>query len=48
MNVPTKKDDAKSAKVKHPAKPKGEPVDARALHERTMKRYPKTMARLGE
>ena len=46
MNVPDKK--AEKAKVKHPPKPTGEAVDARALHERTMKRYPKTMARLGE
>jgi hypothetical protein len=48
MNVPTKKDEAKQVKVKHPAKPTAEAADPRALHERTMKRYPKTMARLGE
>jgi hypothetical protein len=45
MNVQGKKDEAK---VKHPAKPSGKAADARALHERTIKRYPKTMARLGE
>ena len=48
MSVPTKKGEAKAVKVKHPAKPSGKAVDARALHERTIKRYPKTMARLGE
>lgn len=42
MNAPEKKP------VKHPPKPTDEPVDPRALVERTMKRYPKTMARLAE
>lgn len=45
MNAPMK---PTGKDVKHPAKPTGEAFDARALVERTMKRYPKTMARLAE
>lgn len=33
---------------KHPPRPRDEPIDIAALHERTMRRYPKTMARLAE
>ena len=45
MDAPKKKAEAK---VKHPPRPTGEKPDARALHERTMARFPKTMARLAE
>jgi hypothetical protein len=45
MNAPTRPE---PKPVKHPAKPTGETLDARAAVERTMKRYPKTMARLAE
>ncbi len=34
--------------VKHPPQPKGQAADARVLYQRTIKRFPKTMARLGE
>ena len=34
--------------TKHPPRPKQAEVDVRELYGRTMKRYPKTMARLGE
>ena len=44
MNAPVKPEKS----VKHPARPTGEAFDARALVERTMKRFPKTMARLAE
>jgi hypothetical protein len=33
---------------KHPPRPEKAEVDVRELYGRTMKRYPKTMARLGE
>jgi hypothetical protein len=34
--------------TKHPPRPKKAEVNVRELYERTQKRYPKTMARLGE
>ena len=45
MNAPDK---PKGKPVKHPPRPKGEEIDVEALVERTMRRYPKTMARLAE
>jgi hypothetical protein len=33
---------------KHPPRPRDEPIDIAVLHERTMRRYPIIMARLGE
>jgi hypothetical protein len=33
---------------KHPPRPRKEPIDIPALHHRTMRRYPITMARLRE
>lgn len=33
---------------RHPPRPRDEPIDIAALHERTMRRYPITMARLRE
>jgi hypothetical protein len=45
MNAPDK---PKGKPVKHPPRPRDEPIDIEALVERTMRRYPKTMARLAE
>lgn len=46
MNAPHK---PKGKPAKHPPRPREEEVvDLDALHERTMKRFPKIMARLGE
>ena len=42
MDAPRKK------KPKHPPRPRDEELDLDALHKRTMKRFPKIMARLGE
>jgi hypothetical protein len=45
MNAPHK---PQEKPVKHPPKPTGQPADVDALHERTMRRFPKIMARLAE
>lgn len=45
MNAPHKPE---TKPVKHPARATGEKLDARKAVDRTMKRYPKTMARLAE
>lgn len=45
MNAPDK---PKGKPVKHPPRSRDEPIDIEALVERTMRRYPKTMARLAE
>jgi hypothetical protein len=34
--------------VRHPPRPRDDELDLDALHERTMKRFPKIMARLGQ
>jgi len=44
MNAPSKPEKP----VKQVAKPSAEPFDAAKMHERTMRRFPKVMARLGE
>jgi hypothetical protein len=44
MNAPSKP----PKPVKHPARPTGKVADADELHERTMRRFPKIMARLAE
>ena len=44
MNAPSKPEKP----AKHISKPSDEPFDAAKLHERTMRRFPKVMARLGE
>ena len=44
MNAPAKPE----KKPKHPPRPSGKAPDADELHERTMKRFPKIMARLAE
>lgn len=33
---------------RHPPRPRDEPIDIAALHERTMRRYPVMLARLRE
>jgi hypothetical protein len=45
MNAPDKPE---GKPVKHPPRPAGEEIDVDKLVERTMRRYPKTMARLAE
>jgi hypothetical protein len=44
MNAP----DKPMKPVKHPPRPRDEELDLDALHDRTMKRFPRTMARLGQ
>ncbi|HYJ83786.1 MAG TPA: hypothetical protein VEW26_13210 [Allosphingosinicella sp.] len=41
-------DASRKKKPKHPPRPRAEEFDLDALHDRTMKRFPKIMARLGE
>lgn len=41
-------DAPRKQKPKHPPLPRDEELDLDALHDRTMKRFPKIMARLGE
>jgi hypothetical protein len=45
MNAPAKPE---GKPVKHPPRPTGKTADPDALHERTMRRFPKIMARLAE
>ncbi len=45
MNAPTKPD---KKPAKHPPRPTGKAADPDELHERTMRRFPKIMARLAE
>lgn len=45
MNAP---DRPKRKAIKHPPRPRDEELDLDALHDRTMKRFPKIMARLAE
>ena len=45
MNAPEKPE---GKPVRHPARPRDEAIDIESLVERTMRRYPKTMARLAE
>ena len=46
MDAPRKQKPEKD--VRHPPRPREEELDLDSLHERTMKRFPKIMARLGE
>ena len=45
MNAPEK---PPKKPVKHPPRPSAKTADAHELHARTMERFPKIMARLGE
>jgi hypothetical protein len=45
MNAPSQ---PKGKPAKLPPRPTGKTADAREMHDRVMKRFPKTMARLAE